>query len=88
MVSLPRREAVSMGSSRLLAIIVAAFCLGACSSVLPNADQFTAADEAACKAHGEPGTQSYTDCRKAKDRIGGCGACDRADPVVEGPRAE
>ena len=70
-----------MRSSRLLAGILAALCVGACSAVLPSADQFAAADDTACRVFGEPGTRSYADCRKAKDRIGGCGACDRADPA-------
>jgi len=71
-----------MGSSRLLAIIAAAFCLGACSAILP---QFEAAADTACKEFGEPGSPAYVECRKAKDRVGGCGACDRADPVFDGP---
>jgi hypothetical protein len=71
-----------MGSDRLVVTIAAGVCLGACSYVL-NADQFAAADDAACRAHGEPGTPSYAECRKVKERIGGCGACDRANPVVD-----
>jgi hypothetical protein len=77
-----------MDSSRLLAIIVAALCLGACSSIVPNADQFAAAEDADCKAYGEPETHAYKECRKAKNRLGACRACDSADPVVEGPRPE
>jgi hypothetical protein len=69
-----------MGQRHLLAIILAAVCLGACSSVLPSADQFAAAEDAACKVYGEPGSQPYTDCRKAKNQPGGCGACDRPEP--------
>jgi hypothetical protein len=68
-----------MGSNRLLAVICAALCVAACSSVLPSAEQFAAAEDAACRAYGEPGTEPYAECRKAKDRIGGCGACDRRD---------
>ncbi len=77
-----------MSSSRLPAVMLAAFCVGGCSSVLPNVDQFAAAEDAACKAYGEAGTPPYKECRKAKDRIGGCGACDRADPVIEDRRPD
>jgi hypothetical protein len=70
-----------MGWTRLCAVVVAGLCVGACSFFF-DADQFAAADDAACKAYGEPGTEPYAKCRKERDHPGACGACDRAGPVA------
>jgi len=68
-----------MGSSRLLAMTVAALCLVSCSSVLPLGDQTaarTASDDAACQSSAAQ--TGAPPCPPPKDPPpGGCGACDR-----------